>query len=60
MFDGPFGDMFDFDHDGELDPNERMAEYMLYREITGDDDDDDDNYDDDSDYDDDNYDDDDF
>lgn len=30
---GLFGDMFDFNHDGELDSFERGAEFMFFKDV---------------------------
>jgi hypothetical protein len=43
---GFFGDLFDFNHDGELDPMERAMDFMAFEEMTSEDDDDEDDLDD--------------
>lgn len=34
MFDGFFGNLFDMNHDGELDTFERTMDYIAYEELT--------------------------
>ena len=34
---GFFGDLFDFNHDGELDPMERAMDFMAFEEMTSED-----------------------
>lgn len=49
MSKGFFGDLFDLNHDGELDSRERLLDYMAFDEMTQDeeeDDDEDEEYDD--------------
>ena len=38
---GIFGDLFDFDGDGQLDPVEQAADFLLFNEMTKEEDDDD-------------------
>ena len=38
---GIFGDLFDFNHDGELDTFERVMEFEAFQEMTKDDEEDD-------------------
>lgn len=43
---GFFGDLFDFDRDGELDPMERAMDFLAVEEMTSEDESDDDDVDD--------------
>lgn len=43
---GFFGDLFDFDRDGELDPMERAMDFLAFEEMTSEDEADDDDVDD--------------
>ncbi len=38
---GFFGDLFDFDHDGELDSFERAMDFMAFEDVMSEDDEDD-------------------
>ncbi len=52
---GFFGDLFDFNHDGELDSFERAMDFMAFEDVMSEDDEDEDDYDDEDDWDDDDW-----